>query len=174
MEGNMKSIRILVALAMLLGTAVSFADNHAAAGSDIPHIDASTAAAMLADDTQTLLIDARPRAAYYYLGHPKNAFSIPARFWLGRLNADGTNYAFSGNRKFAEDVGTVVKQKDRHLIIVASNTAAGIKAAQRLTSAGFTNVHNLKGGFPAWVEAGQPVIRKANPVRIFFRADTTD
>jgi len=170
----MKSIRRLFALAMLLGSFVSFADSSAAVDSDIPHIDASAAAAMLADDAQTLLIDARPRAAYYYLGHPKNAYSIPARFWLGRLNQDGSNYAFSGNRNFAEDVSTIVRKKDRPLIIVASNTAAGVKAAQRLSAAGFTRVYNLQGGFPAWVEAGQPIVKKVNPARIFFRTESKD
>ncbi|HXH02953.1 MAG TPA: rhodanese-like domain-containing protein [Candidatus Competibacteraceae bacterium] len=57
-------------------------------------------------------------------------------------------------------LGELAKFKDRPLIVYCNSGARAIQACTRLKKEGFTAVHNLSGGLPAWVNAGLPVHKK--------------
>lgn len=124
---------------------------------------------MLEADKSVVLIDARPRPAYYYLGHVRNAYSIPARFWTGEFDQGTGTFGFAGNSRFAEDVSTIVKDKKRKIFVMASSSRSGAVAVERLAKGGFTNVYNVLDGFNGWKKAGLPTILKINPKRMYFR-----
>ncbi len=50
---------------------------------------------------------------------------------------------------------------DRHIYIYAAQSEEAVAAADRLREAGFTNVAELTGGIPAWLEIGGAVVGSA-------------
>jgi rhodanese-related sulfurtransferase len=135
------------------------------------YVSAKEAHAMLQSDKSVVLIDARPRPAYYYLGHPQNAYSIPARFWTGELNPDTGTFTFRGNSRFAEDVATMIPNKEAKILILASTGTSGATAVERLAVGGYRNVYNITDGFDGWRKSELPVILKVNAKRVFIRAN---
>ena len=53
----------------------------------------------------------------------------------------------------------IAKFKDKPVIVTCRSGARSGAACRTLRKAGFTNVHNLKGGVPAWEQASLPVER---------------
>ncbi len=51
----------------------------------------------------------------------------------------------------------IAKFKDKPVIVTCRSGARSGSACRALRKAGFTNVHNLKGGVPAWQQASLPV-----------------
>ncbi len=56
-------------------------------------------------------------------------------------------------------VGEIEKQKSRPVIVLCNEGGRARKAAAALRARGFEKVVNLSGGFPAWQQAGLPVVK---------------
>jgi len=55
--------------------------------------------------------------------------------------------------------GEIDKLKAKPVIVMCSDGSRAGKAATVLRERGFANVVNLAGGFPAWQQAGLPVVK---------------
>ena len=55
--------------------------------------------------------------------------------------------------------GELDKHKAKPIIVLCTDGSRASKAAVLLRSRGFANVVNLSGGFPAWQQAGLPVVK---------------
>lgn len=55
--------------------------------------------------------------------------------------------------------GEIEKQKSRPVIVLCNEGSRASKAAALLRARGFEKVVNLSGGFPAWQQAGLPVVK---------------
>ncbi len=55
--------------------------------------------------------------------------------------------------------GEIEKQKSRPVIVLCNEGGRASKAAALLRARGFEKVVNLSGGFPAWQQAGLPVVK---------------
>ena len=55
--------------------------------------------------------------------------------------------------------GEFDKHKAKPVIVVCADGSRAAKAAAQLRGKGFANVVNLSGGFPAWQQAGLPVVK---------------
>ncbi len=55
--------------------------------------------------------------------------------------------------------GELEKHKAKPVIVVCADGGRASKAATILREKGFANVVNLSGGFPAWQQAGLPVVK---------------
>ncbi len=133
------------------------------------YLTSAEAKTMLGQDASAVLIDARPRPAYFYLGHSEGALSIPARFWTGKWDNEKNNFKFNRNTNFAADVGSRVPDKNRPIIILATTGNIGAIAVNLLAEGGYTNVYNVVDGFSGWLQSGLPVTRKIDPALLFIR-----
>lgn len=170
MKVKLSSVSALLCLVCFLPNAMAESQVPENAATSLGlYVTASEARSIMETDKSVVLIDARPRPAYYYLGHVRNAYSIPARFWTGKLDKDAGTFTFAGNTRFAEDVSSIVKDKQRKILVMGSSGQSGAVAVERLASAGYKNVYNVTGGFNGWVKEGLPVILKVNPARMHVR-----
>lgn len=65
-------------------------------------------------------------------------------------------------------IGTLVPRKTVPVVLLDAGDGVGERAADRLASAGYTNVQILDGGMPGWANAGFPVYRGVNvPSKLF-------
>lgn len=135
-------------------------------GKNLTSVEANT---MLGQDTSVVIIDARPRPAYFYLGHAPGALSIPARFWTGKFDAEKSNFKFNRNTNFAADVSTRVADKSTPIIILATTGNIGVIAVNMLADGGYTNVYNVVDGFSGWQKSGLPLTRKIDPALLYIR-----
>jgi rhodanese-related sulfurtransferase len=55
--------------------------------------------------------------------------------------------------------GEIDKHKAKPVIVLCGDGSRASKAAVILRGRGFANVVNLSGGFPAWQQAGLPVVK---------------
>ncbi len=55
--------------------------------------------------------------------------------------------------------GEIEKHKSRPVIVLCNEGGRASKAAAALRARGFEKVVNLSGGFPAWQQAGLPVVK---------------
>ena len=55
--------------------------------------------------------------------------------------------------------GELDKHKAKPVIVICGDGARASKAAAILRARGFANVVNLSGGYPAWQQAGLPVVK---------------
>ncbi len=94
-------------------------------------------ATRLMNQPGALVLDVR-ETAEFAAGHLPRARHIP----LGEL---------------ATRIGELAKFKDKPVIVTCRSGARSGSACRTLAKAGFTNVHNLKGGVPAWEQASLPV-----------------
>ena len=94
-------------------------------------------ATRLMNQAGTLVLDVR-ESDEFASGHLPRARHIP----LKELEA-----------RMAE----IAKFKDKPVIVTCRSGARSGSACRALRKAGFTNVHNLKGGVPAWQQASLPV-----------------
>ena len=86
-----------------------------------------------------LVVDVRPMADFNK-GHIINAVNIP-------MNG------------FKDQIQTLEKHKDRHLVIGCRSGSQSGMACKILRQAGFGKVYNLRGGMMAWQNANLPVSR---------------
>ena len=59
--------------------------------------------------------------------------------------------------RLEENMGDLHVRTDQMIFVYGRDTTTGERGARLLVEYGFPNVRVLRGGFPAWVEAGLPV-----------------
>lgn len=64
------------------------------------------------------------------------------------------------------DCGRIGASPDSVVVVHCRSGRRGLEAVARARAAGWTRVHNLKGGIEAWKEAGLPVVRTRAPIPI--------
>ncbi|HEX4944173.1 MAG TPA: rhodanese-like domain-containing protein [Usitatibacteraceae bacterium] len=96
-------------------------------------------ATRLMNQPGALVLDVR-ETAEFAAGHLPRARHIP----LGEL----------GKR-----LDELARFKDKPVIVTCRSGSRSGSACRTLRNAGFSNVHNLKGGVPAWEQASLPVER---------------
>lgn len=89
----------------------------------------------LQQEERAVLLDVR-EPAEWRAGHAKGARHVP----LGKLA-----------------VAMKDLPRDVPVVVVCASGARSAMAARRLGAAGFTRVHNLRGGMAAWRRAGLPM-----------------
>ena len=80
-----------------------------------------------------------------------------ATFEAGHL--PGSRNVPLGSSDFERQVERQAGRKDRPVVVYCASMTcdASTKAARRLEEAGFTVVHDFKGGMKTWQEAGEPL-----------------
>jgi rhodanese-related sulfurtransferase len=96
-------------------------------------------ATRLMNQPGALVLDVR-EPAEFEAGHLPRARHIP----LGQLSSR---------------IDEIAKFKEKPVIVTCRSGARSGSACRKLKNAGFTNVHNLKGGIGAWQQASLPVER---------------
>lgn len=96
-------------------------------------------ATQLINREDALVLDVRDTAEYAG-GHMLGAKNIP----LASIEARA---------------GELDKHKAKPVIVICGDGSRASKAAAVLRARGFANVVNLSGGFPAWQQAGLPVVK---------------
>jgi len=128
----------LVALAIASGTWLLFLSAHRPGGA---RSLTTTQATLLINRENAQLIDVREPNEYVG-GHLNDSRNIPA----GSLE---------------ERAGELSQFKDTPLILVCQSGTRSAAACDTLSKLGFTKVHTLAGGVPAWAEAGLPLKKGA-------------
>lgn len=85
----------------------------------------------------TLLIDCRTEAEYYYVGHPVDAVSVE---W-------NTEPDFEVNPHFSDTVLRMTGRKDRPIILICRSGKRSAEAGLALEKHGFSDVRNVLEGF---------------------------
>lgn len=96
-------------------------------------------ATQLINREDALVLDVR-EVTEYAAGHMLGAKNVPLAAVEGRA-------------------GEFDKHKAKPVIVVCADGTRASKAAAALRAGGFANVVNLSGGFPAWQQAGLPVVK---------------
>lgn len=105
-------------------------------------VSAATVRTWLNDGTEIALLDVR-EAGQFGEGHP--FFAIPAAY--SRLELD---------------VPLLVPRHDTRTVLLDAGDGVADRAAARLASLGYTQVHVLQGGTPAWEAAGYVLFKGVN------------
>lgn len=111
----------------------------------MPHfslISPKTLQTWLLDGQEIALLDVR-EAGQFGEGHP--FFAIPAPY--SRLEID---------------IGRLVPRPDTRVVLVDAGDGVADKAARRLATLGYGQVHVLEGGTPAWEQAGFTLFKGVN------------
>ncbi|MES9900447.1 MAG: rhodanese-like domain-containing protein [Sedimenticola sp.] len=98
------------------------------------------AATEMINREDAVVVDVRPINDFSQ-GHVIGALNIP----LGSLK---------------NQLGQLEKQKQKPVIVACRSGSQSAGACKQLSSAGFENVYNLKGGMMAWSSANLPISRK--------------
>lgn len=85
----------------------------------------------------TLLIDCRTEAEFYYVGHPMDAVNIE---W-------NTEPDFEVNPHFSDTTLRMAGRKDRQIILICRSGKRSVDAGLALEKDGFTDVSNVLEGF---------------------------
>jgi rhodanese-related sulfurtransferase len=93
----------------------------------------------LVNREDALVLDVSPTAEFEK-GHIAGARGVP----LGQLDPEHK---------------LIAKAKDRPIVLVCRTGQASAQAAAKLVKAGFTRVHWLEGGLPAWQQVELPLVR---------------
>lgn len=101
------------------------------------HLTPEQAHEVLLKSPNTLLIDCRTEAEFYYVGHPTDAVNVE---W-------NTGLDFDVNPHFAEQVLRMAGRKDRQIILICRSGKRSVDAGNELERDGFTNVSNVLEGF---------------------------
>ena len=105
-------------------------------------VSATTVRAWLNDGSEITLLDVR-EAGQFGDGHP--FFAVPAPY--SRLELD---------------VPLLVPRRDTRTVLVDAGDGVAERAAARLAHLGYTEVHVLQGGAPAWAAAGHVLFKGVN------------
>ena len=128
----MKSNKIFMAVALLLGLVLIMQQLQAADGVDVKQ-------AQSMNQQGALLLDVREPSEYSAI-HAPNAKLLP----LGELSTR---------------LQEIASYKDKPIVVMCRSGNRSSKAVAMLQEAGYTQVSNVKGGITAWEGAGLPVIR---------------
>lgn len=124
------------ALALFSGGAFVWQSIRGSGVADIIPVQAS----LLINREDALVLDVRD-AAEFNAGRIPNAKHIPLA-------------------QMAQRLGELDKWKEKPIIAYCQSGNRSASACAALKKAGFTQVHNLNGGLPAWQDANLPVTRK--------------
>lgn len=129
----------------------------------VKRIDAERAAELMSTDQGYVFIDVRMEHEYAQ-GHVPNAQNIPVMV-KGRGGV-----GIELNRAFVQSV-TSQFPSDARIILGCQKGGRSNKAAELLSDAGYTNLHDMRGGlvgetdplgnitFPGWTSRGLPITR---------------
>ncbi|MBE0472587.1 rhodanese-like domain-containing protein [Rhodoferax sp.] len=101
------------------------------------HIHPKQAVEILSANPDTLFIDCRTEAEFYYVGHPTDAVNIE---W-------NTEPDFELNPHFCDAVLSIAGRKERPVILICRSGNRSVDAGLALEKFGFTNVSNVLEGF---------------------------
>ena|SRR5687767_6125613 len=93
----------------------------------------------LVNREDALVLDVSPTSEYEK-GHIAGARGVP----LGQLDPEHK---------------LIAKAKDRPIVVVCRTGQSSAQAAARLVKAGYSRVHWLEGGLPAWQQGELPLVR---------------
>ena len=102
----------------------------------------ATARQWLADGGEIALIDVREEGQHG-AGHPLLAVNLP----YSRLELE---------------IGRLVPRRSTRIVLADDGDGVAAKAARRLAGLGYSAVHVLTGGVPAWSNAGHPLFPSSN------------
>jgi len=105
-------------------------------------VPASTLRAWLNDGAEIALLDVR-EAGQFGEGHP--FFAIPAAY-----------------SQLENDVPRLVPRRGTRVVLLDAGDGVAERAAQRLAALGYTQLHVLAGGAPAWAAAGYVLFQGVN------------
>ena len=101
------------------------------------HLHPKKAFDILQASPNTLLIDCRTEAEFYYVGHPVDAVNIE---W-------NTEPDFEINPHFSDVALRMAGRKDRPIILICRSGKRSVEAGLTLEQHGFTDVCNVLEGF---------------------------
>lgn len=107
------------------------------------HLHPKQAFEILQANANTLLIDCRTEAEFYYVGHPVDAVNVE---W-------NTEPDFAINPLFSEIALRLAGRKDRPIILICRSGKRSVDAGQALESHGFTHISNILEGFEGELDA---------------------
>lgn len=107
------------------------------------HLSPEQAHEILKKSPNTLLIDCRTEAEFYYVGHPTDAVNIE---W--NMGAD-----FEVNPHFTDQVLRMAGRKDRQIILICRSGKRSVDAGHALEDEGFSDVSNVLEGFEGELDA---------------------
>ena len=137
-----------------------------------------------ADPQRVHILDVRTPAEFLFGGRATMARNVPVMMLANRWDAERSQPAWSINKSFAADVKKHCKAGDTILVMCRSGERS-LKAVSVLKAAGFTDVHNIRGGFegeiaedcncpnadsaavPGWKSAGMPWTMKMEPTLMY-------
>ena len=99
------------------------------------------------DREHTFLVDVRTRYEYQDVGHPKEAYNIPWKFYT--TTPDGRGYTKMLNNHFIDDLRTLFDPETDTLLFICRAGERSIPATDAAVEAGFSRdrVFNVRGGF---------------------------
>jgi len=108
----------------------------------------SKAYEMLKNDTKnTFLVDCRTRAEYQLIGHPKEAYNIPIKFWSDKMG--DKEYGEVKNPNFGKGLLAQFNPKTDTLLFLCRSGSRSCDACNEAIKAGWaeSKVFNVLGGF---------------------------
>lgn len=132
------------------------------------YITAVEASKRLRTNTSTVLLDVRPIAAYYYLGHPRMAHNIPLNKWTGRWDPKKNRLIFLRNPLFVERVVTKFADKRTVIFVMSKFGVSSAMAVDRLAEVGYVNAYNIIDGHDGWLNAALPLTRNLDPKFVYI------
>lgn len=107
------------------------------------HLTPQQAFEELRSNPNTLLIDCRTEAEFYYVGHPVDAVNIQ---W-------NTEPDFEVNPHFSDETMRMAGRKDRPIILICRSGKRSVDAGLELEKHGFTSVRHVLEGFEGELDA---------------------
>jgi rhodanese-related sulfurtransferase len=99
------------------------------------------------DPAHTFIVDTRTRAEYQLIGHPEGAYSVPRKFWTGKLGEK--KYGMVDNANFSKDLLSRFNPATDKLIFMCRSGKRSCLSCEAAVGAGWDakNVCNMLGGF---------------------------
>ncbi len=107
------------------------------------HLHPKRAHEVLQESPNTMMIDCRTEAEFFYVGHPVEAINIE---W-------NTEPDFEINPHFADEVLRMAGRKDRSIILICRSGKRSVDAGMALEEQGFSSVANVLEGFEGELDA---------------------
>ncbi len=99
------------------------------------------------DPTSMIIVDVRSRAEYQFVGHPENAYLVPAQFL--DITFSGKEYAMKDNPNFTKDIMARFDPTMHTLFFICRSGTRAAMALNRIVQAGWPadRVYVILGGF---------------------------
>ena len=92
------------------------------------------------------ILDVRTPAEYFYVGHAPMARNIPVRLLVHKWDPTAKRPAMRPNPSFMAAVRKACRPGDT-ILVMSRAGGRGAEAVSLMRTAGFTDVHNITGGF---------------------------